>query len=59
LSYDARKIDAFNDNANQFGIGSNFYFGGHNSKITLEYQSLKYASNKAVNTFTVQAMIYL
>jgi len=59
LSYDARKIDALNDNANQIGVGSNFYFSGHNSKITLEYQSLKYASNKAVNTLTVQAMIYL
>ena len=59
LSYDARKIDALNDNANQIGVGSNFYFSGHNSKITLEYQSLKYATNKAVNAFTVQAMIYL
>ena len=59
LSYDARKIDAINDNANQFGVGSNFYFSGHNSKLTLEYQSLKYASNKAVNTVTLQAMIYL
>lgn len=59
LSYDSRKIDALNDNANQIGVGSNFYFSGHNSKLTIEYQSLKYASNKAVNTITLQAMIYL
>lgn len=59
LSYDNRKIDAFEDNATQFGIGSNFYFSGHNSKLTIEYQSLKYTSNDAVNTITLQAMIYL
>ena len=59
LSYDARTIDALNDNASQFGIGTNLYMSGHNSKLTLEYQSLKYATNKAVNTLTLQAMIYL
>lgn len=59
VSYDARTIDALNDNASQFGIGTNLYMSGHNSKLTLEYQSLKYATNKAVNTLTLQAMIYL
>ena len=59
LSYDARTIDALNDNANQIGVGTNLYFSGHNSKLTLEYQSLKYATNKAVNTLTLQPMIYL
>lgn len=59
LSYDDRKIDAINDNASQLGIGTNFYLSGHNSKITLEYQTLKYAQNDAVNTLTLQAMIYL
>jgi hypothetical protein len=59
VSLDERKIDALNDNASQLGIGANAFFSGHNSKLTLEYQSLKYASNKALNTITLQAMIYL
>ncbi|WP_445458157.1 hypothetical protein [Flavobacterium sp. HNIBRBA15423] len=59
LSIDSRKIDALDDNASQFGIGTNFYLSGHNSKLTLEYQSLKYAQSDAVNTITLQAMIYL
>lgn len=59
LSYDNRKIDAINDNATQFGIGTNMYLSGHNAKLTLEYQSLKYATSDAVNTITLQAMIYL
>ena len=59
LSYDSRKINALDDNANQFGVGANMYLSGHNAKLTLEYQSLKYATSDAVNTFTLQAMIYL
>lgn len=59
LSIDSRKIDALDDNASQFGVGTNFYLSGHNSKLTLEYQSLKYAQSDAVNTITLQAMIYL
>ncbi|NHN25783.1 hypothetical protein FIA58_008865 [Flavobacterium jejuense] len=59
LSFDSRQIDALDDDASQFGIGTNFYLSGHNSKLTLEYQSLKYAQNDAVNTITLQAMIYL
>ena len=59
LSFDSRKIDALDDDASQFGIGTNFYFSGHNSKLTLEYQSLKYSQSDAVNTITLQAMIYL
>jgi hypothetical protein len=59
LSYDDRQIDVLNDNATQFGIGANAFFSGHNSKLTLEYQSLKYATSKAANTITLQAMIYL
>jgi hypothetical protein len=58
-SYDERQIDALNDNASQLGIGANAFFSGHNSKLTLEYQTLKYATNKSVNTVTLQAMIYL
>lgn len=59
LSYDHRTIEALNKNASQLGIGANVYLSGHNSKLTLEYQTLKYADNKAVNTVTLQAMIYL
>lgn len=59
LSYDSRKIDAIKDNATQFGIGTNMYLSGHNAKLTLEYQSLKYATSDAMNTLTLQAMIYL
>jgi hypothetical protein len=59
LSYDERQIDAINDNASQLGIGANAFFSGHNSKLTLEYQTLKYGTNKAINTITLQAMIYL
>lgn len=59
LSYDSRKIEALDDNANQFGVGANMYLSGHNAKLTLEYQSLKYATSDAVNTLTLQAMIYL
>ena len=59
VSYNDRQIDALNDNANQFGIGANAFLSGHNSKFTLEYQNTKYATNKAINTVTLQAMIYL
>lgn len=59
VSYDERQIDALDDNASQLGIGANAFFSGHNSKLTLEYQTLKYATNKSVNTITLQAMIYL
>jgi hypothetical protein len=55
---DERQIDALNDNASQLGIAL-MHFSGHNSKLTLEYQTLKYATNKSVNTVTLQAMIYL
>jgi hypothetical protein len=59
VSYNDRQIDALNDNASQFGLGANAFLSGHNSKFTLEYQSTKYATNKAINTVTLQAMIYL
>jgi hypothetical protein len=59
VSFDNREIEVLKDNATQLGIGTNAFFSGHNSKLTLEYQSLKYATNKVVNTVTLQAMIYL
>ncbi|MDP5106183.1 MAG: hypothetical protein NWQ31_08430, partial [Polaribacter sp.] len=59
MSFTNRQIDATNDAANQFGIGANAYFEGHNSKLTLEYQNTKYGNFDAVGTLTLQAMIYL
>jgi hypothetical protein len=59
IQFDNRQIDAINDSASSFGIGANAYFSGHNSKLTLEYFNTKYASNDAVGTLTLQAMIYL
>lgn len=59
ISFDSRKIEALDDNASQFGVGTNMYLSGHNAKLTLEYQSLKYATSDAINTLTLQAMIYL
>lgn len=59
LHYTTRQIDAIDNSANQFGIGANAYFSGHHSKLTLEYQSLKYNNNNAIGTITLQAMIYL
>lgn len=59
LHYTNRQIDAIDDNASQFGMGVNAYFSGHHSKLTLEYQNLKYSNNNAVGTVTLQAMIYL
>ncbi|GAL72503.1 hypothetical protein [Jejuia pallidilutea] len=59
FQFDNRQIDALNDAASSFGIGANVYFSGHNSKLTLEYFSTKYANTDAVGTLTLQAMIYI
>lgn len=59
VSFANRQIDAIDDNATQFGIGGNVFLKGHHSKLSLEYQNLKYAEADAVGTVTLQAMIYL
>lgn len=59
IQFDNRQIDAISDSAMSFGLGANAYFSGHNSKLTLEYFNTKYASNDAIGTLTLQAMIYL
>ena len=46
------------ENRNVFGIGSNLYMNGHNSKLTLEYKNEKFGDNET-GTVTLQAMIYL
>jgi hypothetical protein len=58
ISYATNSYDATNDNRNVFGIGTNIYMSGHNSKITVEYKKEKFGSTDN-GTFTVQAMIYL
>ncbi len=58
-SFNYRSIDAIDDNATTFGVGANAYFSGHHSKLTLEYQNIKYGDNDAQSVVTLQAMIYL
>jgi hypothetical protein len=59
VSIASRSIDAIDDNASRYGIGGNFYLGGHHSKLSVEYSNQKYGNLDAVGTLTVQAMIYL
>lgn len=59
LSYNDRKIEALDDNATQFAVGTNLFLSGHHSKLSLEYSTFKYAASDAVNVVTLQAMIYL
>lgn len=59
LSFNTRSIDAIDDNASRLGIGGNLYLSGHHSKISLEYSRDQVGDLDAINTFTLQAMIYL
>ncbi len=58
VSYSNRSYDAIDDNGSTFGIGSNLYLSGHNSKLTLEYKNEK-LGNEDNSIITLQAMIYL
>ncbi len=58
-SFNMRSIDAIDDNATTFGLGTNAYLSGHNSKLTLEFLNIKYGDNDAQSFVTLQAMIYL
>ncbi|ARN76877.1 hypothetical protein BST97_02040 [Nonlabens spongiae] len=58
-SFNTRSIDAIDDNASRLGIGGNLYLSGHHSKISLEYSRDQVGDLDAINTFTLQAMIYL
>ena len=53
-----RDLDAFNDAATTFAVGTNFFMSGHNAKLTLEYQQSDRGdiNNRLIN---LQAMIYL
>lgn len=57
LSYGSNRYDAVDDNRNVFGIGTNLYMSGHNSKLTLEYKNQEF--EESTGTLTLQAMIYL
>ncbi|SDX90817.1 short chain amide porin [Lutibacter oricola] len=58
VSYGSNSYDAVDDNRNVFGLGTNMFMSGHNSKLTLEYKNQKFGSN-TTGTVTLQAMIYL
>jgi len=58
VSYALNTYDVTNDNKNTLGVGTNIFFSGHNSKLTIEYKNDTFGSTKT-NTVTVQAMIYL
>jgi len=57
-SYASNSYDATDNNRNVFGIGTNLYFSGHNSKLTLEYKNENFGLSNT-STITLQAMIYL
>ncbi|REE82765.1 hypothetical protein BX611_0034 [Lutibacter oceani] len=57
VSYGSNSYDALADNLNVFGIGTNVYMSGHNSKVTLEYLNKKTGPSKT-GTITLQGMIY-
>lgn len=58
ISFNYTTIDATPDDQTIFGIGANAYLNGHNSKLTLEFQSEQF-NGKRVNRLSFQAMIYL
>ncbi len=58
LSCATNRYEAVEDNRNVFGIGTNLYLNGHNSKLTLEYKNETFGENKT-GTITLQAMVYL
>ncbi len=59
FSLNNRQIDAINDSASRFGLGTNLFFTGHHSKLSIEFSNEKFANQKSFNTLTVQAMVYL
>lgn len=58
VSFASNSYDAVDDNRNVFGIGTNLFMNGHNSKLTLEYKNEEFGSSET-GTLTLQAMIYL
>ena len=58
VSYALNTYDKVDDNKNILGVGTNIYFSGHNSKLSIEYKNSTFGATKT-NNITVQAMIYL
>jgi hypothetical protein len=58
VSYELNSYDVTSNNRTIFGMGSNLYLNGHNSKLTLEYKYEKFGESKT-GTVTLQAMVYL
>ena len=58
-AYNYRNVDAIDDSATEFKIGSNLYLGGNNSKFSIEYQDSKFGTIENDGVVTLQAMIYL
>lgn len=59
MSLNNRQIDALDDTASRFGLGTNLFFTGHHSKLSIEFSNEKFADQKSFNTLTIQAMVYL
>jgi len=49
---------AIDEDLNSVGIGTNIFFDGHNSKLTVEYKN-QFMGGENNNFLTVQAMVYL
>lgn len=59
VSLNNRQINALDDTASRFGLGTNLLFTGHHSKISIEFSNEKFADQDSFTTLTVQAMVYL
>lgn len=61
LKYNMQSLDFTPNNANEFGVGLNYFINGHFAKITAEYltgkSGLTGAENR--NVFTIQTHIFL
>ena len=61
MKFNSQSLDFTPDNANEFGIGVNYFINGHFAKITAEYLSGKSGAMGAENrnVFTIQMHIFL
>jgi hypothetical protein len=61
LKYNNQALDFTPNNANEFGIGLNYFINGHFAKITAEYLTGKSGAMGAENrnVFTIQTHIFL
>lgn len=61
LKYNSQSLDHTPNNANEFGMGLNYFINGHFAKITAEYLTGKSGAMGAENrnVFTIQAHIFL